>query len=246
MYCFNCGITVIDGASFCQSCGASVKTEAVPAPVIPEVQTDIPVINHDLDAQKAEEVRPREEFAQEYPSQVPEFTAIPEPATEFIPSDIPDIIPDITPDIIPEQAPNPIPEPFPETLPDSFPDPTKSAGVSVTGITKGEISGSYRQDPGENKNETERSFTFAEDTEKTDNFKFNNKTAFENKPKEKEKAYFGKPAFVFCLLIITVLSILCGVFAGLYLKSSDRKSLFNTVTNGITEIYEHCGNVANG
>jgi hypothetical protein len=34
-----------------------------------------------------------------------------------------------------------------------------------------------------------------------------------------EKQFFGKPAFVFCLVVISFLSVSCGVFAALYIRT---------------------------
>jgi uncharacterized membrane protein YvbJ len=36
----------------------------------------------------------------------------------------------------------------------------------------------------------------------------------------KEKVFFGKPAFIFCICVIGVLSITCGILMGLYLKAA--------------------------
>lgn len=233
MYCYNCGIKVIDGASFCQGCGASV-TQKFPDPVTEHEinkNTHVTTEIYPNPAQVPEFTvmpEPVAEFTTT-PEPVTEFAAAPEPVTEFFTYAVPDA--EINP--TPEQVPNPIPEPFPETVPDSFPDPAQSGGVSVTGITKNEIN-SYRYDPYEKENSVSRSFTFAE-TSPADE-KPNVKAVSEAKPEKKEKVYFGKAAFVFCLMIITALSVLCGIFAGLYLKSSEKKNITGAFAGVFSEM----------
>lgn len=41
----------------------------------------------------------------------------------------------------------------------------------------------------------------------------------ENQP---EKEFFGKGAFAFCLVVIAILAIACGIFAGLYFGGADK------------------------
>jgi hypothetical protein len=48
---------------------------------------------------------------------------------------------------------------------------------------------------------------------------------------KKEKIFFGKGAFLFCLAVIAILSILTGVFAGLYIRGQ------NGMKKERTEIY---------
>jgi len=42
----------------------------------------------------------------------------------------------------------------------------------------------------------------------------------ENTPAVKEKYFFGKPALMFCLTIIALLSVTSGLFMGLYLNAA--------------------------
>ena len=57
----------------------------------------------------------------------------------------------------------------------------------------------------------------------------------EKKPAEKE--FFGKGAFIFCLVIIALLSIACGIFAGLYFGSSTGGKAGIVARNGIVRDY---------
>lgn len=57
----------------------------------------------------------------------------------------------------------------------------------------------------------------------------------EKKPAEKE--FFGKGAFIFCLVIIALLSIACGIFAGLYFGSSTDGKAGIVARNGIVRDY---------
>lgn len=57
----------------------------------------------------------------------------------------------------------------------------------------------------------------------------------EKKPAEKE--FFGKGAFIFCLVIIALLSIACGIFAGLYFGSGADRKTGIVARNGIVRDY---------
>lgn len=57
----------------------------------------------------------------------------------------------------------------------------------------------------------------------------------EKKPAEKE--FFGKGAFIFCLVIIALLSIACGIFAGLYFGSGADGKAGIVARNGIVRDY---------
>lgn len=57
----------------------------------------------------------------------------------------------------------------------------------------------------------------------------------EKKPAEKE--FFGKGAFIFCLVIIALLSIACGIFAGLYFGGSTGGKAGIVARNGIVRDY---------
>lgn len=57
----------------------------------------------------------------------------------------------------------------------------------------------------------------------------------EKKPAEKE--FFGKGAFIFCLVIIALLSIACGIFAGLYFGSGTGGKAGIVARNGIVRDY---------
>lgn len=57
----------------------------------------------------------------------------------------------------------------------------------------------------------------------------------EKKPAEKE--FFGKGAFIFCLVIIALLSIACGIFAGLYFGSGAGGKAGIVARNGIVRDY---------
>ncbi len=57
----------------------------------------------------------------------------------------------------------------------------------------------------------------------------------EKKPAEKE--FFGKGAFVFCLVIIALLSAACGIFAGLYFGSGANAKTGIVARNSIVRDY---------
>lgn len=57
----------------------------------------------------------------------------------------------------------------------------------------------------------------------------------EKKPAEKE--FFGKGAFVFCLVIIALLSVACGIFAGLYFGSGANAKTGTVARNSIVRDY---------
>ena len=57
----------------------------------------------------------------------------------------------------------------------------------------------------------------------------------EKKPAEKE--FFGKGAFAFCLVIIALLSIACGIFAGLYFGSGANAKTGIVARNSIVRDY---------
>lgn len=85
-----------------------------------------------------------------------------------------------------------------------------------------------------------RGFVFEEPVEPTDpaeERRASGESHYAGSPRE--KVFFGKAAFVFCLVVIALLSIFCGIFAGLYVNEAGTKSggRYNAMISGFA-IYE--------
>lgn len=57
-----------------------------------------------------------------------------------------------------------------------------------------------------------------------------------------EKVYFGKGALAFCLVVIAVLAIACGIFAGLYFTAPKQGTNGAMINSHVSEEFEHYDN----
>lgn len=256
MYCANCGVKAMEGAGFCQNCGSSLGFSTSAEQTETSQNTSF-----DFDMNNMNNMNNMDRIADSQP-----FIPVSQPVPEIIPDVVIEQTPGYTPEIIPNPIPAPFPETVPDTFPDPTSTAGISAtGITEDEILGKEpkISADVKERNIEkfafeqsdiNENNNERTFAFPK-TESVafNNTEFNNNTPYDKKANNKkdkkankkikkskaEKKYYGKPLIVFCFIFIIILSITCGVFAGLYFKAVETPNSRrqNMITNSFSDRY---------
>ena len=220
MFCSKCGSQVDGGGNFCRYCGARITRQYMPVPDVNVYPT--PAQTYPDPARNVPDVRiPASPSGPDSPDNLPPGTpsaneilhfssalaqnpqsAQIEQSTQFMQN-----TQDITPGVSPEEA-----SLFPEN--EQIIEPQTASFSVQPGQNAEPVISDFTNDGVETDFTTEEGNSdIAPECNKLNELNELNPPEAAAIP---EKVYFGKPALVFCLVIIGILSVACGVLTSLY------------------------------